>query len=191
MNLEDSALLAAVAEGDVQAFEKLFLRYHQPVAAFLFKMTGRRGLVEELVNDVMVVVWQKAQTFAGRSRVSTWIMGVAYRKALKAIAKLGRAPTMVAVEPDLLVDEAGPDLDLADTERRDQIRRTLTKLSPEHRAVVELTYYLGYSYAEIAQIVGCPENTVKTRMFYARRKLRALIQPSHTAGREEGRTGSR
>ena len=89
MKREDSVLLAAVADGDIAAFEELYLRYHRPLAAFLFKMTGRRGLVEELVNDVMVVVWLKASTFAGRSQVSTWIMGVAYRKALKAIRYKG------------------------------------------------------------------------------------------------------
>lgn len=191
MKQEDSVLLAAVAEGDVRAFERLYRRYHRPVTGFLFKLTGRPGLVEELVNDVMVVVWQKAGTFAGRSQVSTWIMGVAYKTALKAIRKFGRAPKTVEVEAGMALDEAGPERSLADRERRDQIRRALNELSPEHRAVVELTYYLGHSYREIAQIVGCPENTVKTRMFHARKRLREALSSRHEPPQEQGRTGSR
>lgn len=175
MHGEDVKLLEATANGDIQAFEELFRRYHQPVAGFVLKMTGRRDLVEELVNDVMIVVWQKAGTFAGRSKVSTWIMGVAYKKALKAIHRLRRSPAFVELEPEMVIDTEGPEFDLSARERRARIRGSLVELSPEHRAAVELTYYYGYSYREIARIVGCPENTVKTRMFHARRRLRSLL----------------
>lgn len=190
MKQEDPVLLAAVADGDLRAFERLYRRYHRPVAGFLFKLTGRPELVEELVNDVMIVIWQKAGTFAGRSLVSTWIMGVAYKTGLKALRKVGRAPKTVEIESDMVLDDAGPERNLADSERRSQIRRALDELSPEHRAVVELTYYLGHSYREIAQIVGCPENTVKTRMFHARKRLRELLPSRYQASQQQGRTGS-
>jgi RNA polymerase sigma-70 factor (ECF subfamily) len=184
---DDSKLLAAVATGDRLAFEELYLLHHRRLFGFLYKMTGRQQMSEELVNDVMLVVWQKASTFAGRSLVSTWIMGVAYNKALKAIRKMGRAPTLVEVEPQMAVDSAGPEADLSSRDRRARISQALRRLSPEHRAAVELTYYHGFSYREIAQIVGCPENTVKTRMFHARRRLRSLLaRPSEGSDVQEG-----
>lgn len=190
MKPADSSLLAAVAQGDAQAFERLYRRYHKPLAGFLFKLTGRAGLVEELIDDVMIVVWRKAHTFAGRSRASTWIMGVAYRTALKAIRKFGRMPTTVEIQPDMAIDDVGPESGLVESERRDRVHRALDQLSPQHRAVVELTYFLGHTYAEIAEIVGCPENTVKTRMFHARKRLRGLLAPGDTLPREQGRTGT-
>jgi RNA polymerase sigma-70 factor (ECF subfamily) len=190
MKQEDAALIAAISEGDVPAFERLYRRYRRPVAGIVYRLTGRPGVVEELVNDVMVVVWQKAGTFAGRSAVSTWIMGVAYNTALKAIRKFGRTPTFVEVDADAVLDEAGPDQHLADSERRRRVLRALDELSPQHRAVVELTYYLGYTYGEIAQIMDCPENTVKTRMFHARKRLRRLLTPSRPSPRRHGKAGS-
>lgn len=192
MNREDVALLAAVVDGDVPAFEELYRRYHRRLAGFLFRMTGRPAVVEELVNDVMWVVWQKAGSFAGRSQVSTWIMGVAYRKALKAVERFGRTPTLVEIQPQMLVDEDGGESVIADIERQRRIRQALTELTAPHRAVVELAYYHDCSYAEIAEIVGCPENTVKTRMFHARKKLRRLLSQAARGGpAQEERTNSR
>lgn len=184
--------MAATAAGDRRAFDELYLRHHRSVFGLIYRMTGRREVAEELVNDVMLVVWQKACTFAGRSRVSTWIMGVAYNKALKAIRQLSRRPTLVEVEPQMAVDPEGPETDLSRRERRERIREAMTGLSAEHRAAIELTYYHGYSYREIALIVGCPENTVKTRMFNARRRLRSLLsQPREEPTEQRGKSWSR
>ncbi len=187
MEVSDSALLSSVAAGNRAALEELYRRYHGPVTAFLYRMVGRHGIVEELVNDVMIVVWQKAGTFAGRSKPSTWILGIAYRKALSAVGKLSKAPTLVEVEADHQVEHGGPERRVEERERRHAVFAALGRLSPEHRAVVELTYYFGHSYAEIAEIVGCPENTVKTRMFHARRRLRDLL-PREASGAEEPAT---
>lgn len=191
MKRDDSTLLAAVARGDLTAFEEIYRRHSGAVTGFLFRMTGNPRIVEELLNDVMLVVWRKAGTFAGRSRVSTWILGVAYRKALRAVRDLARRPSFVEVEPDMAVERDGPELQLADRERRDRVRAALAELSPEHRAVVELTFYGDLHYREIATIVGCPENTVKTRMFHARKRLREVLEATAGSRESEGKVERR
>jgi RNA polymerase sigma-70 factor (ECF subfamily) len=137
-------------------------------------MTRRPHLVEEIVNDTMLVVWFKANTFNLRSKVSTWIIGIALRKSLKA---LERADDAIAFDPDSVVSpaESGPEGQLLRQELRTRLIDALASLSPEHRAVIELTFFEGHTYREIAAIAGCPVNTVKTRMFYARRALKASL----------------
>ncbi len=168
----DLDLIRAVAAGDRQAFLQFYERYRRKIARFVSRLTWRTDVVEETVNDTMVAVWQAAGGFRGGSRVSTWVMSIAYRTTLKRLRHVARRPE------EELTDRAAPP---AATERPDaavaraqgsaRIRVALDKLSPEHRAVIELTFYGDYSYNEIAVIVGCPENTVKTRMFHARRRL--------------------
>jgi RNA polymerase sigma-70 factor (ECF subfamily) len=130
-------------------------------------------MVEEIVNDTMLVVWRKAATFNHGSRVSTWIFAIAYRKALKAM-KRAAEPRRVPWDGEVGWT-SGPEEALIEREGRNRLRHALAGLSAEQRAVVELTYFHGYAYREIAEIVGCPLDTVKTRMFHARRKLKALL----------------
>jgi len=172
----DLDLIRAVATGDQQAFVRFFDRYRRKVAGFVSRLTGRTDVVEETVNDTMVIVWQKAGDFRGASRVSTWVMGIAYRTALKRLRHLARRPEEELTDrstPPVATER--PDAALARAQSSARIRGVLDKLSPEHRAVIELTFYDDYSYQEIALIVGCPENTVKTRMFHARRRLKRLL----------------
>jgi RNA polymerase sigma-70 factor (ECF subfamily) len=151
-------------------------------------MTRRPALVGEALNDTLLVVWQKAATFNGSSKVSTWIFGIAYRIALKALSRLDEpladaseevaptAETDAADGPSDRSDSApGPEHAASAAQRRRGLERALVQLTPEHRAVVDLTYFHGLSYAEIAEVESCPLDTVKTRMFYARRRLRALL----------------
>jgi RNA polymerase sigma-70 factor (ECF subfamily) len=178
-SLEDEVtLLQLVSARDRRAFELLYRVYYRRLTRFLEQMTRRPQLVEEIVDDAMLVVWRKAGTFNGASRVSTWIFAIAYRKALKALRRAAE-PARVPwdVEP---TSAEGPETELIERESRSRLRRALAELSPEQRAVVELTYYHGYAYREIALIVQCPVDTVKTRMFHARRKLKVLL-----AGRAE------
>ena len=174
-------LLHRIAEKDREAFEELYTLYYRRVFSYLFKLTRRAEMVEEVLNDVMVVIWRKAASFDGRSRPSTWIFGIAYHKAMKALAQrrplrssewsgddAGREP----LEP---VDHDQPESLLVRRELATTLGRALLEISAEQRAVVELTYYHGLSYQEIAEVVGCPVNTVKTRMFHARRRLRDLL----------------
>ncbi len=168
-------LVRRVARKDRQAFEELYQLYYRRLFGFLLRFTRRTDLVEEILNDAMFVVWQKATAFQERSRVSTWIFGIAYRKALKRIEQQGRLPQEVSLEDARLSEKGGPDRTLQLLELQETLRAALDRLTPEHRAVVELTYYHGYSLREIAEIVQCPVNTVKTRMFHARRRLREIV----------------
>jgi len=173
----DLALLERIACGDRNALRDLYGTYYHPLLRFIYRITGRLDLAQEGVNDVMLVVWRSAQSFGRRSTVSTWIMGIAYRKALKLLAASRRwtdrfrvAPFDDALERSESMAEHSDDGDL-----RDLLDEALRHLPAEHRAVVELTYFYGCSYEEIAAIVACPVNTVKTRMFHARAKLRKLL----------------
>jgi RNA polymerase sigma-70 factor (ECF subfamily) len=140
-------------------------------------MTGHLDLAQEGINDVMLVVWRSGQSFGGRSSVSTWIMGIAYRKALKLLEGSRRwSKRFASVDFDDWIERSEAAAEPSDDgDLRDLLEEGLRHLSPEHRAVVELTYFYGCSYEEIAAIADCPVNTVKTRMFHARAKLRKLL----------------
>jgi RNA polymerase sigma factor (sigma-70 family) len=175
---DDVALLNRVAGKDGAAFEALYRGYYPRLRRFLERVTRRPQIVEEILNDTMLVVWRKASSYNLRSQVSTWIFGIAFRRALKT---LRRVDDPVEFEPDDSPDQgsAGPEGLAAAQEMRATIVQALGALSPDHRAVIELTYFEGYSCAEIAEIMRCPVSTVKTRMFHARRRLRMLL-PDHS-----------
>ena len=168
-------LIRLVATRDLRAFEELHHLYYKRVFRFLLSTTRRLDLVEEILNDVMFTLWQKAGDFRERSRPSTWIFGIAYRKALKRLAREGRIPPQVTPEAAGLSSLEGADRAAERHELRDLLQRALERLSPDQRAVIELTYYGGRSCREVAEIVDCPVNTVKTRMFHARKRLRELL----------------
>ena len=174
---DETALLRRVAAKDRKAFEALYGRYYRRLFGYVLKLTRRADMVEEVVNDVMLVVWRDAGRFDERSRPSTWVFGIAYHKALKALARSTPPLEEAAATPEP-VERDEPESLLARRELSSTLGRALGELSPEHRAVVELTYYYELSYAEIAEILGCPLNTVKTRMFHARRRLRELLPGS-------------
>lgn len=166
----DRALLAAIGHRDRRAFTELYRQYHPRVCGYLRRILGNPAVAEEVYDDVMFVVWQDARKFRGDSAVSSWIFGIAYRKAISAARKERRHEVAVdySIDADLLpAGNTGRDLDL--------IGAALAELSVDHRQVVELTYFCGFSYQEISEIANCPVNTVKTRMFHARRRLRYLL----------------
>ncbi len=172
---DEPALLRRVAAGDRHAFDQLYRSYYRRLARFLDRLTRRPQLIDEILDDTMLVVWRKAATFSSTSRVSTWIFAIAYNKAMKALKReRGRAP--VPPDHDEPASVCSPETDFIDRETHAAVRQLIAGLSAEQRAVVELTYYHGYAYKEIAEIVGCPVDTVKTRMFHARRKLRAILR---------------
>jgi RNA polymerase sigma factor (sigma-70 family) len=167
-------LIGRVAAGDLRAFEQFYRAYHVRLTRFLDRMTRRRSVVEEVLNDTMLVVWNRSDRFDGTSKVSTWIFAIAYRKALKALQRHDEAVEDETIDERPAVD-AGPEQQAQRRQVNAQLLRALDALSVDHRAVVELTYFHGMGYREIAQIVDCPVDTVKTRMFHARRRLRGLL----------------
>lgn len=174
----DVALIARVARGDGAAFEALYHAFHSRLYRFIARITRRPQLVEEILNDTMLVVWRKASTYDLSSTVSTWIFAIAYRKSLKALKGLDE-PIDADVDAQPAPEGRGPYNMLLRRETQGVVREALAVLSVEQRAVVELTYYQGCGYREIADILGCPVDTVKTRMFHARRKLRATLAERH------------
>jgi RNA polymerase sigma factor (sigma-70 family) len=171
---DEARLISQVARGDEAAFETLFRRYYPRLRRFVEQMTRRPHLVDEILNDTMLVVWRKADTFNLRSKVSTWMIGIALRRGLKALRSRDEASDL---DPDdtAMPAECGPEAQLLRREQRARLSAALRTLPAEQRAVVELTFYEGYTYREIATIVDCPVDTVKTRMFHARRRLKALL----------------
>lgn len=178
----EQALLERVAGGELQAFEALYRRYHPRLLRFLDRTMRRPGLVEEVLDDTMYTVWTRAERYNGQCKVSSWIFAIAYRKALKALHRLDEP----VEDPDAdlrLSDDPGPEQRLDQLQSSAALLAAIDSLSAEHRAVVYLTYFHGADCREIARIVDCPVATVKTRVFYARRRLRALL-----AGRLEVRS---
>ncbi|MBS0365071.1 MAG: sigma-70 family RNA polymerase sigma factor [Proteobacteria bacterium] len=168
-NQVERALLGRIATRDTAAMKELYQGYHRRLARFLMRVTSRYELAEEVINDTFLIVWQKAADFRGDSQVSTWIMGIAYRRALKALRRAG-APAAAQHE----IDEASED-PTGDFELTEWLDMGLNRLPARQRMVLELAYRGGHSCEEISAIVGCPVNTVKTRMFHARRRLQELL----------------
>ena len=170
----EAALFDRVARGDRRAFEDLYRSYHPRLTRFLFNMTRRPPLVEEVLNDTMLIIWDRPDRFNGSCRLSTWIFAIAYRKALAAMRRQDQPVEDVGAE-NRAADEAGPERRLGDSLVSALLRVARDELSADHRAVVDLTYFHDMGYREIAEIMECPVDTVKTRMFHARRHLKRTL----------------
>jgi RNA polymerase sigma-70 factor (ECF subfamily) len=172
---EERELIARVAAGDRVAFECLYRRYHPRLYRFCLRVARVSSTVEEILNDTMLVVWRRADTYNGGSKVSTWIFAIAYRLTLKALRTLD--DPIEDLTQELAGDSlSGPEGMLMASQQATVLREVLGQLPPAQRAVVELAYFQDFSYREIAVVLDCPVDTVKTRMFHARRRLRALLE---------------
>ena len=171
----DERLMRRIANGDQLAMRTLFGRHRVAIYRWLFRLVRDEALAEELLSDVFLDVWRKASSFAGRSSVSTWLLAIARHKALSA----RRRRTHVELDGELASSFADPaddpELVLQKKDREQLLRHGLARLSPQHSEVIDLVYYHGKSIKEIAEIVGINEATVKSRAFYARRKLVQLV----------------
>ena len=172
--VDEATLVARIASRDGAAFDLLYRDYRPRLRRFVERVTRRPQIVDEVLDDTMFIVWRKAGSYNLRSKVSTWIFGIAYRRALKALKRLDD-PVESEVSERYDPDAAGPEDTFLAREERVCIDNALRALSADHRAVIELTYYEGHSCADIADVMRCPVSTVKTRMFYARRRLRLLL----------------
>ena len=188
---EDRDLMAELAQGNQAALRALADRYGERIYRYALRLTGSQSTAEELSNDVLLEAWRSAHRFAGRSKLSTWLLGIARHRALNAnrgkrgiIVSLDDDPTAGAtIEAELVQD--GSHNVMAHELDRPRLKKILTEalknLSAEHRDVLELTFYHGCTYQEIAEIVGCPQATVRTRMHYAKQKLHKALRSSGEA----------
>ena len=173
--ITDETLIRQIAGGHKLAMRALFARHQVKVYRFALRIVRDAALADDVVSETFIDAWQHADRFEGRSSVSTWLLGIARHKALTAA---NRRPTesLDCEQAQSVVDTASdPEAELGEKDRGAVIRRCLQALSPEHAEIIDLVYYQEKSIKEIVEILGIPENTVKTRMFYARKRLAALV----------------
>lgn len=185
-DLRERSLLARIAARDREAMRQFYLIYHGRLARFLTRVTRQREIVEEAINDTLLIVWQRAGLFRGESRVSTWVMGIAWRNASKGRLREKRAALSEGTPDEM----AGAYVPFDRLETSEWLTEALDQLSPEQRATVDLAYAGGYSCEEIGAIMKCPENTVKTRLFYARAALRRALTEPEELPRSRARSAS-
>lgn len=171
---DDARLITRIRARDLRAFEELYRSYHPRLSRFLTNLIHRPPLIEEVLNDTMLVVWDKPDSFNGASKLSTWIFAIAYRKAMKAVRRCDEPIEDKQAETRVSPD-AGPDQRLGQQQAQAALLGAIGGLSPDHRAVVDLCYFHEIGYREIAEIMDCPVDTVKTRMFHARRHLKRML----------------
>jgi RNA polymerase sigma factor (sigma-70 family) len=170
----DLRLIARVSQGDRRAFDELYRKYQSRLGRFLANVVRQPQIVEEVFDDTLMVVWERAADFKGESKLSTWIFAIAYRKAMNALRRHD-LPIEDHEADNRVSDDIGPEEAFGRKRQRALLLDAMANLSADHRAVVELTYFQDLGYREIADIMECPLDTVKTRMFYARRQLKRCL----------------
>ena len=174
---DDALLLSAIAKGDADAFQTLYQRHKQRILGFLIGIVHNRAVAEDLMNEVFLASWRSADRFEGRAQPLTWLMSIARNQAISALRKQREVTGVIDDVTYNLADEADqPDASAEKSNDADVIRRCINMLSPAHRAIVDLVYYQECTVTEAAAILSVPKNTVKTRMFYARKKLSGLLE---------------
>jgi RNA polymerase sigma-70 factor (ECF subfamily) len=172
----DDVLVKRVAAGDKLAMRILFARHNVRIYRFALRIVRNEATAEDLVSEVFLDLWRQAERFEARSSVSTWLLAMTRFKAMSALRRRGEDELDEATM-DAVADEADdPEVSAQKADKAAVLRRCLGKLSPEHREVIDLVYYHEKSIQEVGEIVGIPENTVKTRVFYARKHLSELLK---------------
>ncbi len=172
----DEILIERIASGDHAAMQALFVRHNVPVFRYLARMVRNDALADDLIGDTFLEVWQRAGRFEGRSTVSTWLIGIARFKALSALRR--RSDQALDDETTEAIEDKADTPEIAE-QKRDKsqvLRRCVAALSRQHGEIIDLVYYHEKSIEEVAELVGIPENTVKTRLFHARKRLAEMAQ---------------
>jgi len=175
----DEALVAAIAKGNQRAMRTLYNRHRVRVFRFALRLVSDAGYAEDIVSEAFIEVWRQADRFEGRSSVSTWIMSIARFKALSVLRRRQEIEFDEKLAEAVTDQSFTPENAVLEMDRRAQIRACLTQLSPDHREIIDLVYYHDKTIEEVAEIIRVPKNTVKTRMFYARKRLAQLLARCH------------
>lgn len=176
--LSDDALLARIGVGDQQAFAQLYLRYQPKLVRYCARVLKNDvAQAADLVDEALFDVWRSAGSFAGRSKPSTWIYSIARNKVISWLRKTSEVSLEDESMLDALIDPAASQYeDLAMDDMRQQLLRLMDQLTEEHREVLKYTYFEDKSIREVGELLNISENTVKTRMFYARKRLAQLLE---------------
>jgi RNA polymerase sigma-70 factor (ECF subfamily) len=174
----EAALMQRMAGGDREAFAILYRQLERPLFGYLMKLVRERDMAEDILNETMLEVWRQAGRFEGRSSVSTWAFSIAHHRAVSRFRKRRESPLDEGYAATIPDDAPMPDQHLQSMGMSRLLARLLDQLSFEHREVINLAYYQEFSVQEIADALGVPANTVKTRMFYARQRLKTLLAES-------------
>lgn len=173
---DDRQLITRIAGHDQSALRALLGRHQLRVYRFVLRIVRREAVAEEVTNEVFLEVWRHAGNYEGRSSVGTWLLSVAHNRAVSALRKR-REESWDEDAADALEDEGdNPEVSLQKVNKAEQMRQCIAGLSAEHRTIIDLVYYHEKSINEVSEILSIPLNTVKTRMFYARKKLAELLQ---------------
>jgi len=179
----DEVLISRIAAGDRLAMQVLFVRYQVRVYRFVLRLVRNEATAEDLISEVFLDVWRQAGKFEGRSSVSTWLLSIARFKALSSLRKRAESELDDGAAEAIEDDADTPEVVIQKKDKAAALRECLKALSAEHREIIDLVYYHEKSVEEAAMIIGIPENTVKTRLFYARKRLSELLR---TAGIDRG-----
>ena len=171
----DVALIRSIAAGDKHAMQILFARHNVRIFRFLLRFVRDRSAAEDLVSEVFLDVWRQAGRFQGRSQVTTWLLAIARNKALSALQRRSNEELDEDAAAAIENPQDNPEVTLQKRQKAEILLNCLTQLSPAHREVTDLVYYHEKSIDEVAEITGVPQNTVKTRMFYARKRIAELL----------------
>ena len=171
----DVALVDAIGKGDKNALQALYRRHNVKVYRFALRFIRDEAAAEDLVSEVFIDVWRQAARFERRSQVSTWLLAITRNKALSALRR--RAETALDEEVAEFIEDPSdnPEVTMQKQERSEILRSCLEQLSPAHREIIDLVYYHEKSVDEVAEVIGVPANTVKTRMFYARKRIGEMM----------------
>jgi RNA polymerase sigma-70 factor, ECF subfamily len=174
--VDDRELMRRMAARDQTAMSALYARHHVRLYRYLVRLTRNEAIAEELMNEVFLESWRKAASYEGRSSVSTWLISIGHNRAISQMRKRSEEALDDAQALAIADDDDSPEVVLQKSGKAAVMRACMDRLSADHREIIDLVYYHDKSVAEAAEILSIPENTVKTRMFYARKKLAELMR---------------
>jgi RNA polymerase sigma-70 factor, ECF subfamily len=173
---DDRQLIAGIASEDQRALRTLIARHQLRVFRFIVRLVRDEAVAEELTNEVFLEAWRHAKSFEGRASPSTWLLSIAHNRAVSSLRKRREQSWDEEKANEIADTDDDPEVVAQKADKGAVMRRCLDGLSPEHREIIDLVYYHEQSITEASQVLGIPEATVKTRMFYARKRLSELLK---------------
>ena len=180
--IPDGKLLDGIAKGDRAAFTEFYQRHNRALFAFLVKLVRDREMAEEVLSETMLDVWRQAGRFEGKSSVTTWLFSIGHHKAVSRLRRMREVALDEEVAANIEDGAPTPDIQASDRDMSRLLISLIDRLSLDHREILQLAYYQEFSVQEIAEVLDLPENTVKTRMFYARQRLKVLLEAAGVKG---------